>query len=882
MGDLSEWYGANSNTSNQNKAPQGAVPLNSQSATDLSDWYGTGADKSLPVPTPKSPYEGTTIDDPETAQLAQQQYKVDQLARGQRISATLGGEGKFDPEGTFGEPGNLRDAYTVQDLARSGDIQDKLAKFRKMYGDSADIRVIPFEGTKILVARKSPDEPYKELGIGGTLIGKGASFSAGLAVAGEALGMKTEFPLLSAPVGAFGGSLIGSEIDNSIEKLRGYAKDDSLVTAEAGKEAAAQFVTSAIMRGGTTLGLLKNSMNYETRPLIDKAIDFADRQGLPSIITGQALEEGSLGQAIYAQALQLNKKVAKIPIQQTMAARSLLTDKIAELGFDGVDPNVIQGLIDDSIRGLRTTIAGMKSGTLTQELGAKILQREFKNWQLINQVKNDSLYNSAFNLSKQDLSFDISRSQAIAKEEIDGVLGAGKPTTTTSPPSKALPWGGPGVTNPEIQVTLEPAGQLRTLLDRTMQLQSTITKLNSKNGNTYEAFTTLKNLRSSFGDLTQSNDPQVARIAKRMYGQLSSDIENVTSNIGNAADEAAFVKTWQDANVNYKTLQDLSKLRYMTRLDDLEPGEYAQFSDNLLKPGKGDLVKLVGETVPNGKDTMKGMLLNEMLADGALGNWKNRINTVFSRFEEDPSVLNYLLSSDEQKGLIAYARNRDELENSLLMKLSKDSRVNSVKAIDLATKGDTEGLDLILRVAGGPNSKTGQSIQAGFIQHLIDSAKVDIPTYGQGLDGSAFLKLLSHYESNGTAQKILSQEQINFLKETGNYAVTVGHQTTGFGSSLMGGSYGSLLRESAITIPGALVSGNEKKATKVVEKILKMPFSMEIAGYFLRQPAIKGGVKGGIANGTYGPLNWANKVTTSLLVDYGARQDSNSKDTGGL
>ena len=802
---------------------------------------------------------------------------------------------KYNEEMIFGD--SPRDAFASWDIARDENISDKQKKFKEYY-PNGEFDVVPYNGKKITVARTDPSKNWMKIGesIPERLISGVADEATAGALVGETIGART-VPIVGGPLGAGFGSVIGDVMKTKIEQLRGYEKDKSLFRPEQVPLALANTAFSWYGNKGA-YGAAKDLFDNQlatgdiTKPVAD-AVKFAREEGLPDITFGQATTNPII-RAWYKQAVSLDEPTRKLAIQSNLAAVRKFTDLLYQnKNPDGLSKDTLTNLLDMARYNVGKIISSIKSKEITARDAGRFLEEGVDNWSDLMEAPGgyfSKLYNDVW-AKGGDVKFDLSPTKAyIQKKYITGTLGKGVdkevPTGLFLDKEGKIPI--TKTVSEDVNIPGSPSGELKSAIDTLMSLDSTITKHNAKNGNTYESFEQIKDLRARFGRLSGSPDPNIAGPAKDIYRNLTDTIENGTVITGaNPADAAAAVDAFKLASSEYRKYQKLLELRPIAKLQEgLNAGNYVTLQDGLMRPGNYDAYKAIADIIPGAQDKLRAMFFTKMLAgdrnQAITGVWEDTITPTLRKFTNanDKESLAFLLKPGEQSQLLTYARNRGILENGLLEKLSKLDRDSSATAFEAIKNGKAEDLENLFYVAGGRGTATGDALRAGVLQRLYEGSVVSLDRYGDVFNYEKFRTQLSDMKNKGTLQKLFNKKEIDFLENIDNY-VDVVKLDVGSGTSLQTASYAA----GAVKVPAEAVidvaKGKEEKAVSKVVKALVLPVSMRIAGRTLLNNAVDIGAsrsagKAGIPK--MSALKFAAKPVATMLNQSNINYDTDIKE----
>lgn len=772
---------------------------------------------------------------------------IDKQQETEALSAATGNN--YNPDTSFGD--DIFDKATAFNIGKSTSLEDKVAKFKAAYPDG-EISLHKFNGEVHMLVRKDAGQPWTKLGlISSEVLPSIVSAKTAGAVAGDILGTaggNAIFPglgLVTGPAGAMVGTVLGGAADTGIDKMQGYSQAKKYFDDTDLKEALANGAISFISKGGMTAGTIKSQLDagQGTKATRD-AISFAKENDLPVPNVGEVTASGQ-AQAVYAQVLRMNPDALEEHIKKRMAVTDKLMSYVNNYGFDGVGQQQLKDLLDTTRAGMGATINSISSRAINSEEGGVLLKKLWDNYDTLMSAKGgviDKAFREATDLS-DNVSFDLSGAKKLNNELIEGVVGKGEAKTIPSP--VLGPDGKPlGTVShiPDIKITEDPKGELLSAMTALKELDPILTAHNSVEGNAFSAFEQLKELRTRFGRLTQSEDPGVAGNAKQIYSALTDTIDTATITTAGMPPEKAkaFTDAWAAASKLFKDYNATSELKVMSKIDKLSPGEYANYSDSLLQPGKLEAVKLISDNIPGAKDTLQKMFINKLIGGERTTSWEDIATNTIDEFRRGgyQKNLDYLMPRPQQEQLLKYAKDRDFLEGSYIAKIAQEDQSASATALQLARQGKASDLSYALKLAGGPKSDLGKGIKAGILQDIHDNASIDIPKYGRVLVQEAFDTKLKEYADKGVLDIVFTPKEIENLSRLSNYAGTVGNVTSHGAGLQLGQQAGNVMRQPLETAQ-QILEGHEPLGR--IWKVFKLPISSRIAGWYLLEAASESG-----------------------------------------
>lgn len=840
-------------------------PTNSTNVIEIEDFYGIPSENTAPL-------ERTT-DIPLVPHWAEKLYD-NKLLEQEALNDALGGS--YQGELIFGN--TVRDAFIADDIGRSKSIPDKKTKFQKAYPDG-EIKTVPYNGKLVLIARKNSGAKWSKFSyVTDELTPELASFATAGSIAGEALGAG-KVPFVGGPLGAAAGFAAGKALDIGLESLRGYGDGiSSLASKETALGAAANAAFSFVSRGMLVGGVVaKATQPGKIPPRVSDAIAFADKEGLPAITRGQSTSNPQV-ESIFSQVASIDETTRLKVVEQNVKAVEKYLQFAQKNNFAGVDKKALQGLIDKEKYNLNSLLSGIKRKEMSPEEASQLLQSSFDNWERLVDGKGgylDTLYKKAIE-SSEDIAFDLAPVHTEVTKMRQGVLGKGEgkavPSTILDASGKPISY---STVFDDVRITEDPQGALGQAMDSLLELNPVITAYNAKNGSMASSFEQIKELRTRFRRLSTSNDPGVAGPAKRIHNMLTESMERGYDMGGDAARTAEFQKLWKDASKQYRSFNELADLKVISKITDMEAGDYYSVINNLMAPGKSEALKLIGNVVPDGQKLLQKVFATKLMAGTRTGEWKDTITQELDKFAKanDQATLDYLLPPAERDVLKNYAEGMNRLEGSYLNKIATFDRDASATAWEAVSSGTPEDLKYIVDLAGGINTSTGQALTRGVLTRLYQNTTTNIPKFGDAFMYEKFKDELNKLENRGITNLLFSKDQMEFLRNLDKY-VDVVQLKGNVGASMQAGEQSGQAIRYTVEGPAAIAEG---KGGKQLMKVVKLPIAAAAAGRFLAQPAQArfGLTAGGKKVSAY---RWAALGVASMLGQEGPSEEPTTLD----
>ena len=804
------------------------------------------------------------------------------------LNASVGGN--YKDEIFFGN--NPHEIFAGWDINRTESLDDKQRKFKE-YFPEGNMRVVPYNGQKYILARQNATSPWVKLGtnVVDKVISGAVSGATVGGLVGEAIGSST-IPVVGTAIGAGLGAMAGEVADRAVEKyVRGGLKEESLVTPGTLVTGATNAAISWWGGGGTPGAMKGLFKDTPTQRAIDAAA-FAEAEGLPNITMGQASTNPIIS-TWFKQATSLDATTRQKAIDSNLSAVARFNNFINNAtGNTSLDGNVLSQILGMARYNLNAIISGMRNKEIPSADGMAKLKSAFENWDNIVAGKNgaiDQAFDKALSLS-DDVSFDLSAARKTVNEIIDGVEGAGEKTTTrmrvgSAEPTRDTPRGTtmvPVTTTQEVPIKLseDPKGELLSAMQAIQDLKGDVVTnyTNPSTGNEFNAYKQVKTLITRFGRLTESPDPGVSGPAKQVYGALKQSLDTAEINTSGLPPEkaTAFTEAWSKARTLFKDYLELKDQKVISRLDNMDITDYQSAADNIVRPGNARVLRTVSEVLPEGRDILRGIFYNKLFAgERNAFDWENSVRKELTRYTNagDKESLDLLLKPGEQANLIKYAKMREQLETSVLPKLAESDASASQLAFETVTRGDGEALNTILQVAGGRNSNAGQAVRRGILQRIYEDSTVNLQGRGDIFNYQKFKDALEVYSNNGTLGKLFNNNEIEWLTNLDKYVDMV-HINPDAGVSLQTAAIASGIASHAAKGAIQASEGNVEKGIGTVAKSFILPITYKMGGAWFLNGA-KSFSNAGRQAATSGVRKTANDIAWKTTATLLGKQDLN-------
>ncbi len=701
-----------------------------------------------------------------------EEFEARKAARHAEISQKLGPA--FNSEGQFDES-----FWTLWDVSRSASLPDKQRKFREVF-PGGDLISVPTTFGSVLLARTDKESPYKEIGIAPTVGGALISEPMLLGTVGSFLG----------PVGTFSGTTLGVITQTAIEKARGFGAGEpgfmGAVT-EGGVAAGVDLATRGASR--VLLGRARTAAQQEAAL---KAILAAEQLDLEPIAVGQLM--GPLGRGVFRQVAVTSTIPEKVITNQELSllnAFRKMADDVPAANADDLLQNVVKAQQNE----LRTMLTFPH---LSRADAGEALQKGIDTWRRATKKLGDRYYKRAF-AAGEDVIFDLSPAQEVARDVQRGVLGS-------------------GLEGEAVSLAATPQGALKSAVDDILALDPRMARF-AADGKEFSAFEQIKTLRTRLFDLKMSDDPAVRREASRLWQGLTDVMDHPIS--GNPD----FVSSYRKASAFWRLREDTLEKSFVAQT--LRSDTPEALARKYMNPNNATALATIRDLVPRPQweQFRTGFivdLMNTPTAQSAITRLRN-----FRAI--DPDGLGVLLNPTEEQAIMKYLTQKAQFEASPARALLERKMTDAEKFVAMAEKGTVGEVADAVTKAGGINSDFAMAARAGIYKSIMDEASTINKQGVQVIDAQKLLSSIEKWQKSGKLDALFRPEDWTRLQMFQAYSAPVS-ETADIGGAMMAGA----LRQKIVDAPVATLFG---RLEQLGGKVIKPLYQNAVTAYILSRPA---------------------------------------------
>lgn len=606
---------------------------------------------------------------------------------------------------------------------------------------------------EIILFRRHPNEPFarfdsEDFGLSQIILDT-ADFAGEIPAIGIELVVSRGAGLIRQALSAFGATVVGEAVKQSIDELRGLQEQTlkELMVPVGGKSSAAAAGTIVI---GGPLGAVSNI--FRGAGLADvstpgqKALQTAKKiKDFPGFTVSQ-LSKSPMLQLIGAQSARVSKSIPNFVERQEISlvnALNRLSDKF-QIKFLKSAEKDLQAMFDDAVDQY-TGILQVSDLPLTG--GGNGLQVATVEAEDLTQALVDRIYTNARRLGKPE--HDISNLKGLAAD-----MKAGKP---------GLSEGG-GLIN------LEPlAPSVENIINDILALDTALpdTKVVTEFGErTVSGIDQLRALRTRLFNISLTPPGLVAdpaeraaiNQAKKLVAALNDVLDTPTRVINEAGEEvppSVYAKRWKAANNSAKKrfrMLEKAIIREAARTETP-----AQFAKRLAQPDKVDEIRFVKNLLNRFDDTRgkweiyRNSVVSDFISDRNLPNLSSRL----SQF--DKATREELFGKELFEKLVQVGRDVDRL-NALNLDRVLQEQVQRAGVVEglISTNNRAAIQDLASRINASPDRPASVMLRGGIIDNIVNKAK----TRQKGLE------VLDHRKITQEIERLKDSGAINILQES--------------------------------------------------------------------------------------------------------------------
>jgi len=762
------------------------------------------------APSPSTPPPGFVPETPTQKMREGQRAMVDgaaerELQRNAAISRALGNQ--FDPAKSFG--GGLKDFALEVDMGRSATPAAVRRKFLDKYPQGEIMRV-PHGKDVVLLGRRNPDEPYRNFGVTGHLIGTMFSEQTLLSLPGAALRSP-----IAGPVAAAAGFMLGEGAQRGIEYLRGYEDDPVEVgTTNAIKGGLVVAATDAATRG--ILKLFGIGSRYGKQATdVEKA---TRRQGLEKPGRGQVG-----GPFLRGMFQQVGRTAGRIEEKITAESRSLL-----DAFRRNVDAVPLESVADEQLlqvlRAQRIELDSfMKPGSLTREGAGELLQRGLESWRLASREATRRAYAEALALG-DDAAFDLAGAQATAAEARTGVMGAGREVTRQEQvftPELEQTVAQEVTETPGVRVTGNLPGELQGIIDDIMALEPTVTKFSNEAGE-FSGFEIVKALRTRLFDLKEASEGQTRRWASKLWSDLTAAMESPLSA------NPRFLEAHRAAAALHRATEETLETMSVARALGAESPE--TLARKYFMPGNSTALRAYQKLVPTASwEGFRRGFAYDIMREETPTQGLNRL----ARFAaEDSEGLRLLITPAEESALSKYLFMRQRFDASPAARVLKQNLTEGERMVSLVSEGSVQDVRDLVKMAGGIDSPLANGMRAGVYKNIMDASTVTSKPGGVPvLSPTTMLTQIEKWRTNGRLEGLFRPADWQRIADFERYGAMLS-ESADIGGGMMAGT----IRQEAVEAGATIMSPAGLK--RLANNVVKPFFSNELAAMILAAPRV--------------------------------------------
>lgn len=713
-----------------------------------------------------------------------------------------------------------------------------------------------FEST--IVARRNPDEPFREIWGGTGLV---HALTSPEAITSMIMGWR--HGAWGSATGWLAGSL-GNAIaqqTQGYEYLEGYTSED---LQKALQEAAVVGLFDAATRA-TLRRFGYSSKAIDTLDAVETwgQLEFSARQmGLPPfpgqdtffppVMRGQVGND--LTRAAYRQSAMLSGNLVETKMSDTQRAMfRYLTANVENVPFEALSDTTLNQIAQNQLRGI---------ANLPRPVGPRdrvnfglTLRNAVETYTKANQNMFARRYANLSNLADDlggNLSWDLTSPvyrtnlltgeasapvsiKELAQQGLRGTVGRGSPEYTARTGQQTVS-----------NLAGELSPDLRRAYQKVIDLDDTITLTNVADS----PFQQIKDLRTNFFAIKESAslpDWQRAQ-ADRMYSALTELIENPNVIANRAEDITRLTSEFRLISGDYALYKESLKMPLIKSAILTEPPE--AIARQLLKAGNGSqwqqLKKYLSPEEYNrlrdyaysdlaNIDSSITMLEGVIPADGnqRLANANYAIRRLNTLARNDPILLREIMSPAEEDALRRYLITARNYATEPWAAVTESALSASDRALQIVRNSTADQLRSFINASGGMDSANGYALRAAVYRDIIESSTTTSQHYGDVVDLNQVFQNIERWKGTKKLDALFVGADWQQLNNIRNHSFVV----SGLGNPSIGGGLqrGQVLANVAQS-PTELASGNY---AKVLKGVVKPIISARLLALMLATPANK-------------------------------------------
>lgn len=620
------------------------------------------------------------------------------------------------------------------DIARSRDEYNRQDKFQKTFGPNAELTTLEHpDKSRAMYARRSKDEPWREVPNSPEVASALVSGPTVLGVAGGATSLKT---------GMWTG--LGVLADDLIESARGYPSSESNLDLgfRAAKEGALAAGIDLTFRGIGPLTRTSSSPH--------PAVLAAERQGFQPLSIGQ-MSPSAVVKAMFKQSARLGI-TGKVPKMVESQQKSMLesAERYMKAGGEFTDE-----MVTDLVEAQRKELDALlkperisRQGAAQEIQDGVLLYDKMTSSRVSAQFKYALSLNDDFALNLKPVQEKIANRRESFHLELEEVSKeTGQPLTESTLP-KAVG---------EIE-------SIMSLLERAKPIMQTV----RNDAGEWTAFENLKQIRTRLGAVM---DDPTAGISRKYAGELYHDITKVMKNpIGGTPE---FRKAWEVANAAhhvYRTNMELLQVAKIVKSAEASgPEALESVVTPYFGPGYGTQLKVAKDILPDAAwERVKEAFQLDLAAAPTLTEAQSRFNYFRTR---DKDAFRLLVSPAEESSIAHYLSVREKFETGVLRKLSSETRSAGGKIDFILSHGDPQNMADLVRLSGGQDSPTAWAMKTAVYDRLLKGATEILEHAGEtGMNPKALLRNMEAVEESGVLKPLFTKADWTVFNDFKQYA----------------------------------------------------------------------------------------------------------------
>jgi len=632
-----------------------------------------------------------------------------------------------------GVPAEVNEPGLRFDLARSDNVDEQINKIKDKF-PLAEVVKLDEPAMGNAVAIKLPGEDKFRLLDSNKL----ATFSDVADVAGFFLNAESaatilsvlatkNFSLLTRMFTTGGSAGIGAAADQTIEAARGFQEDpiEDIFTfniAPATLAGAGGEVLASPARAGVNIATRRGAFRLtdEERLAIREFEDSGVRG--PSVGAVAPAFRGAEGQAVAT-----SKNAQDFARGQTKDALQMfkrIREKISST--EDISDSEIERLVGIVTDNYKRLILGTVDGDISRETAGRAIIEGRKEFKRIWKDHVSRKYNRAFDAG-EGASFDISETQKLADEIIQGVKGKGRDGKT-------------------VQLR-DLSKELQSVIKKISDLDSSITDFEGKSG-----FEQIKELRTQLFDLKNATIDGKETVNNRFAGQLWDSLTRaMDSPVGGSENFNLLIRAANNSNKRMERMLEVADIVRISR--ETEPASLV----DLVRPGKSFTTRLLKRVLPEKEfETFRRGFITKLISKP-----KQLIQTL-DDFADDPQTLNVMLTKEEQAPLREFGRSVGRLEENIEA-IGRSKLGISSRTKELINSGDVDTLLELIRASGGKNSVNGKKLRRGVISFILDRSE-QLSKGVRGVNPKAATNVIEKLDKDGVLDAVMLPEEKAALK----------------------------------------------------------------------------------------------------------------------